>query len=407
MSQIPPTDPGPTTKTVSSEPEKETPSSRLHDYLQALAWLVGILVALAVVWAMHATVSVTMPLAAAFFLALSVAPISAAVRRRLPRRFAPVGHLVAMSVVLVCLGIFFLGTVFAAMQIAGEWPKYDDKVQVYWHQANEWMGRTSGDPGEGEGAANNQIGSYVSGIATTVLSSVSSFLAVLVLVIFLCLLMLVETPRWRAKLEEALGPRWRGPMSAALADIADRTRRYIVVRTILGVITAVSYGLWLWIFGLDLIILWMLLAFLFNYVPVIGSIVSGLLPVGFAFLQLDPGVALVLAAGILVIEQVIGNYLDPKMQGQELALSPLVVLFTLTFWSFVWGAGGALLAVPMTVLMVAVFARTPALEPIALMISNMKSHAELQEALHQSDQTLAEGADDWDEWDDEPSEQKA
>ena len=80
---------------------------------------------------------------------------------------------------------------------------------------------------------------------------------------------------------------------------------------------------------------------------------------------------------------------------------------TLTFWSFVWGAGGALLAVPMTVLMVAVFARTPALEPIALMISNMKSHAELQEALHQSDQTLAEGADDWDEWDDEPSEQKA
>ena len=85
--------------------------------------------------------------------------------------------------------------------------------------------------------------------------------------------------------------------------------------------------------------------------------------------------------GLLLIEQVMGNYADPKLQGRELSLSPLVILVALMVWSWVWGIAGTLVAVPMTLVMMIVFARVPALRSVALFLSNHRDVDELMRSV--------------------------
>ena len=122
-------------------------------------------------------------------------------------------------------------------------------------------------------------------------------------------------------------------VSGAVDLVAEKTRSYLWVRFILGIVTALLYVGWLWIFGLDLLIVWALLTFVFNFVPSIGSLISGILPVVYAFATRDPWTAVMVGAGVLAIEQVMGNYIDPRVQGRHLSISALVILCALLFWA--------------------------------------------------------------------------
>ena len=122
-----------------------------------------------------------------------------------------------------------------------------------------------------------------------------------------------------------------------------------------------------------------LLALLLNFIPTVGSLIAGIFPVLFAFAQKDPGTALLVGGGLLVIEQVMGNFVDPKLLGERLSVSPLVILVSLLVWSWIWGIAGALIAVPMTVLLTVTFAQVPALRPVALFLSNERDLEGLEE----------------------------
>ena len=157
---------------------------------------------------------------------------------------------------------------------------------------------------------------------------------------------------------------------SSIGIIAVRLRRYLLARAILGLITALLYAAWLWIFSVDLLVVWALLAFLLNFIPTLGSLIAGALPVLYAFVQKDAGTALAVGAGIFVIEQVMGNYVDPRVQGRQVSLSSLVVLITLLVWGWMWGVAGAILAVPITIAAMIICAHIPRLRPFALMLSN-------------------------------------
>src|SRR5690606_4682895 len=134
-------------------------------------------------------------------------------------------------------------------------------------------------------------------------------------------------------------------------------------------LTAVMIAGWLLLVGMDLVFLWAILQFVLNYVPTLGSIVAGTFPAVYALVQFGAGKALLVIGGIVLIEQVMGNYVDPRLQGRTLDISPLVVLVSIVFWGWVWGVAGALLAVPLTATIMIVCAHIPALEPVALVLS--------------------------------------
>ena len=101
--------------------------------------------------------------------------------------------------------------------------------------------------------------------------------------------------------------------------------------------------------GLDFYVLWGVIAFLLNYIPSIGSIVAAVPAVALALVQLGPGWAVFVAASYLAVNLTIGNFIEPRILGRRLGLSPLVVILSLFFWGWVWGPAGMLLGVPMTV----------------------------------------------------------
>ncbi len=192
----------------------------------------------------------------------------------------------------------------------------------------------------------------------------------LVLIVFLALLMLMEGPAWREKLVLTLGRERCRTVTEATAAIARQFRRYLVVSSVLGLITGVLYIAWLSLFGVGFVFLWGLLAFLLNYLPFAGSLIAGALPVLVAVAQKDAGTALIVAGGLLVIEQVMGNFIAPRLQGRQLAISPLVVMVSLLLWSWLWGTAGALLAVPMTVLIAIALSHADAARLYAILFSD-------------------------------------
>ncbi len=155
-----------------------------------------------------------------------------------------------------------------------------------------------------------------------------------------------------------------------LKRIYDDTKTYIGVKTLTSVSTAVvSYAV-MAVCGLDFAIFWALLIFLFNYIPIIGSIVATFFPSLLALVQfptLGPFLAVVI--GLTTTQIVIGNIIEPRLMGNTLNLSPLVILLSLALWGMLWGIPGAILCVPITVLMAIIFSNFEATRPIAILLS--------------------------------------
>lgn len=218
------------------------------------------------------------------------------------------------------------------------------------------------------------------GAAATILNSAVSVLASLVLVLFLTLLILAESGDWRRKVVAALPwpDDWRLKESSDV--IAHKARSYMLSQAGLGLISAALYAAWLGFWGIGLLLVWPLLIFMLNFIPTVGSLVGGTLPVAYTLITRDVGTAVAVGLGILAIENVMGNLVAPRVQGRSLALSPLVILVSLVFWGWAWGIAGALLAEPVTVALVVLGAHVPVLRPWALLLSNQTEWAGLDEA---------------------------
>jgi len=135
-----------------------------------------------------------------------------------------------------------------------------------------------------------------------------------------------------------------------LRRIAENVNRYMGIKTLISLGTGVIVWGFLSVLGVDFPVLWGLLAFLFNFVPNIGSIVAAVPAVLLALVQFGPGKALIAAGGYMTINVVIGSVLEPRVMGKGLGVSTLVVFLSLVFWGWVFGPVGMLLSVPLTML---------------------------------------------------------
>ena len=125
---------------------------------------------------------------------------------------------------------------------------------------------------------------------------------------------------------------------------------YLAIKTLVSVGTGLIIGVWLWVLGVDHFLLWAVLAFLFNYIPNIGSIIAAIPAVLMAFVQYGIGSAGLVALGFVLVNTVMGNMVEPRMMGRGLGLSTLVVFLSLIFWGWLLGSVGMLLSVPLTMI---------------------------------------------------------
>ncbi|MBL4868877.1 MAG: AI-2E family transporter [Pseudomonadales bacterium] len=133
-------------------------------------------------------------------------------------------------------------------------------------------------------------------------------------------------------------------------EFAIGVNRYLVIKTVVSIITGLAIAGWLWVLDIDYPFLWGLVAFLLNYVPNIGSIIAAIPAVLLGFVQFGAAKAGLAALGYLVANIVMGNIIEPRYMGRGLGLSTLVVFLSLVFWGWVLGPVGMLLSIPLTMI---------------------------------------------------------
>jgi AI-2 transport protein TqsA len=357
---VQPADPGPIDRPEQAQP----PAARFGS---AAVWLLAVIAVILAAAALRATMLVSMPLAFAFFVAVVIHPVEQALAARLPRRLQGLAVLLAMLLIVGAGALAIAIVSLALMPVTERAPDYVGRLQEQFEAWRAWAGAHGVTLPESFDVA----GTVFSGGARSLvwgLTSAGEVLLFLALVFFFTLLMLVEASAWRRKTESALRRRHTAVVLATVREVARKVRRFFMVRSLVSLIAALTQGGWLWLMGVDFAPFWAVLIFFFNYLPNVGSIVVGTLATLLAFVQFGFGWAAVVAAGLIGIDQLLGNFLDPRLQGRSLEVSALVVLVAVLFWGWMWGVGGALLAVPLTVTILLVCAHVPALEPIATLL---------------------------------------
>ena len=159
-----------------------------------------------------------------------------------------------------------------------------------------------------------------------------------------------------------------------LAGIADDVKKYLAMKTVISFGTGVLITIWLIVLDVKYPIVWGLVAFLLNFVPNIGSILAAIPACILAILQpeLGPGTVALTAMGYLVVNVVIGNFIEPRLMGQRLGLSTLVVFLSLVFWGWVLGPVGMLLSVPLTMAVKIALQSHPDTRKLAILLDSQK-----------------------------------
>lgn len=186
-------------------------------------------------------------------------------------------------------------------------------------------------------------------VGTGLLGRVVGFVGTSLITLILTVFMLGEARMFGRRLEAISLA--RGPNLARMLSATRDIQRFLAIKTAVSVLTGVLAGFLCWIAGLDFFVLWGILAFFFNFIPVVGSIVAGVPPTILALLVAGVPNAILVAGGYLLINNFLGNFLEPMLVGRRFGISTLVIVISVVFWGWLWGPLGMLLAVPLTMVL--------------------------------------------------------
>ncbi len=297
------------------------------------------LAVLAALFAMREASTIVVPALLAFFLAaVADSPVSWLEHKGLSRLLGVLLVVTGMTLLVLGVGVL-VGS--SLQELSEQAPAFQQKTR---DQLDALLARWGGSR-VGDGTAD--ILDYVSpdaalGLAAGVLTGVRDLFGNAFLILFLTVFMLLEIPSLRRKLETL------GAVGGAGPSIPEIVRHYLVIKTLTSLATGLLIGIFLSVLSVDFAALWGLLAFVLNYIPSIGSFVASIPPVLLTLLQNQPGLALLVATGFLAVNVAIGNGIEPRVMGQGLGLSTLVVFLSLILWGWLLGPVGMLLAVPLT-----------------------------------------------------------
>jgi len=218
----------------------------------------------------------------------------------------------------------------------------------------------------------NQINKLdLQGFLAGTVSSLSATVGTIVIVIIYIVFLLLEEVTFSKKIDAIFtDPKKRFRIQVVLDEIYEATNKYVTLKTGISLLTGGLSYIVLLLFGVDYAFLWAFLIFLFNYIPYIGSLIATFLPAIFAIIQFGSLWSFVwVFISIEAIQLVVGNYIEPKIMGKSLNLSPLVVVVALSFWGYVWDLLGMFLSVPLTSIMLIVLAQFPATRNIAILLT--------------------------------------
>jgi AI-2 transport protein TqsA len=339
------------------------------DKQKVVVALLGVLALAATCGVLKLAQAVVLPLIIAWLLSYILGPVvTSMTSRRIPTGLA------VTIVLLLLLGICYLGGLFLLARIrsfAVAYPEYQARVMELFKSAtSRW--ELPFDPLEGINWG-PKLGEYLAITAGSLVSFSSKLIMVIIYLIFL----LLGKPYFKYKLEKAFAVERAHQFDSILRSISGEIGRYLFVQLLISLVTGVLVWLGLTLIGVDFAVTWGALAFFLNFIPTVGSVMASIPPILVAFVQPDfeslwPGI--ITAVVLFAIQMAIGNGVAPKVMGERLNLSPVVVLISLVFWGWLWGIVGALLSVPIASTIKIVCENIEPLQPISTLMGSGKRY---------------------------------
>ncbi len=193
--------------------------------------------------------------------------------------------------------------------------------------------------------------------AALLITSLGSVITMGFFVVVATIFLLLQATHLSDRLEAELGPSSR--IRAQTWQIAQRVSQFFAIRVRVNLIVAAGIALWLFVLGVDLWVLWGILAFFLSFVMYVGLVIASVPPVLLALAESGFLWGMLVIVGVTVINVAVENVVAPAMMGQGLNIAPVVALASLIFWAWVLGPLGFILAIPLTVVVVMILASHP------------------------------------------------
>jgi predicted PurR-regulated permease PerM len=314
--------------------------------------------------------AVLVPLIIAWLLSYILAPVV----NFLVHHKVPVG-VASFLVLLLLLGICYLSGLFIHARVTGfaqKFPEYQDKIIMISNDVYSKLDQRFDLPEEAKLDVNWT--KWVGVQLVNVSGSFALFLSNLVLVLIFLVFMLLGKPYFGAKVTAAFPGSKSLKIKEIIEAIAFQIGRYLSIKLLVSLVTGFLVWLTCVLIGIDFPVTWGVFAFLLNFIPTVGSVIASVPPIVLALVANYPSYwqAITAAVVMLSIQQVMGSFVEPKVQGDHLNLSPVVLLMSLVFMGWLWGVVGALLSVPMAVAVKIVCENIDALKPISILMGSGK-----------------------------------
>ena len=324
---------------------------------------------------MKTLASIIVPLVVAFVIFLFLNPLLSKMDRlRIPRLISLVISLAIVAAVFVLFLYVFFMMVNMLINPTEGIPAYAARVEQLNNAISAWLAPYLDENPETFSLLAWLNINWYSVLMSGLTSISGKFISVLsdALLVFLYLMFIIlERQTILPKLLAAL-PRGKVQRATQMVERMNRqTSKYLLTKVIISVATGILFYFASVISHLDFALVWGVLAVILNFIPTIGSIVCTAGTIIMAIIQFAPDWGNIVYVTLLMIsiEMVLGNIIDPRLQGVQLNISPLVILIALAIWGYVWGLAGMFLAVPLTSLVQIICANVPSFRPAAILLS--------------------------------------
>ena len=331
--------------------------------MKTLLGFFGFLSAVVLCAVLHVASNMFIPLVIAWFILQVLRPVVKIGTRLSLNAWLNITLVFAVLAIIGLVGFNFIAS--QVVEFAHVYSLYSDKLTEWFERVMELAGVPS------EAVKNYDwlgiIRDNVRNISSVIIALSSKFVLTIVFLMF----MMLEAPTLDDKINKAFG-RNSERVRKILSSISEQVSQYLSTLTLISFATGLCAWLVLALLEVKLAAGWGVLTFLLNFIPTVGSIIATIPPVVMAIIQFSPGLFKPMLVLLLLtaIQQVIGNFITPKVMGDKLGVSPVVILLSLLLWTMIWGIPGALLSTPIISIIKIVCENIPGLRTIAILIGS-------------------------------------
>lgn len=340
--------------------------------------------------------SVVIPIVIAVFLSFVLYPLVKFINKKVRIPGLSKSGIFGIISVIVIIGIAIytlMSVLFSSTKsMLSVYPKYEARLTEFYITVSNFFDLSFNNEQSLFENLWNQLGirNAVQKAAISTSGTFINFFKTLMIILLTMFFLLLEFSQFGKKIPLIFKGKREQQVRNLLSDITRETTVYLSTKFYISLITGILVYLAFLFIGLDFPVLWGFLAFVLNFIPNIGSIAVGVGAIFFSFLQFwpEPLPIILVAVSILAIEMIMGNILEPKIQGNNLGLSPFIIITSLSFWGWLWGFPGMVLSVPMMVVLKIICGSVESLKPISILMGTDKHEKkQYKQAIRQVEDT--------------------